>query len=115
MMVYSALLLNILLLVSGQIIWKIGLERAGGLQLHNLVQVLFSPLILLGIFIYGIATVVWLFVLSRLPLSIAYPLQSFAFIIALLAALLLFHETIPPNRWIGAMVILTGIAVLSWK
>ncbi|TJY40870.1 hypothetical protein E5161_16780 [Cohnella pontilimi] len=114
-MIYSALLLNIVLLVTGQIVWKIGLSKAGGLQADNWLQVMFSPLILLGIVIYGIATVVWLFVLSRLPLSIAYPLQSFAFIIALLAALLLFHETIPPNRWFGALVILAGITVLSWK
>jgi drug/metabolite transporter (DMT)-like permease len=114
-MVYLALLLNIVLLVAGQIIWKIGLEKSGGLQLENALHVLLSPLILLGVFIYGIATVIWLYVLSRLPLSFAYPLQSFAYVFALLVAFVLFKESIPPTRWIGAFIILAGIAVLSWK
>jgi drug/metabolite transporter (DMT)-like permease len=114
-MVYFALLLNILLLVTGQIVWKIGLDKAGGFHLQNAVHVLLSPLILLGIFIYGVATVIWLYVLSRLPISVAYPLQSFAYALALLVAFLVFKETIPLNRWIGAAVILTGITILSWK
>jgi drug/metabolite transporter (DMT)-like permease len=114
-MVYAALLLNIVLLVAGQIVWKIGLEKSGGLHFDNALQVMFSPLILLGIFIYGAATVIWLYVLSRLPLSFAYPLQSFAYVFALLAAFILFKESIPPTRWIGTAVILAGIAVLSWK
>lgn len=114
-MVYLTLLLNVLLLVAGQIVWKMGLEKAGGLQAHNALQVMVSPMILLGIALYGIATVTWLYVLSRLPLSLAYPMQSIAYVIALLAAFLMFKESIPPNRWIGTGVILAGIALLSWK
>lgn len=114
-MAYLILLLNVCLLVIGQTVWKIGLERAGGLQLHNAVQVMFSPLILLGLAIYGVATVLWLYVLSRLPISIAYPLQSVAYVLALLIALFVFKESIPPNRWIGTAVLMAGIAILSWK
>jgi drug/metabolite transporter (DMT)-like permease len=114
-MAYAALFFNILLLVVGQVVWKIGLEKVGGLGAHNALQVLFSPLILLGIAIYGVATVVWLYVLSRLPLSLAYPLQSLAYVFALLIAFFLFKEGIPVNRWIGAAVILAGITVMSWK
>jgi drug/metabolite transporter (DMT)-like permease len=114
-MTYLVLLLNIVLLVAGQIVWKYGLDKAGGLRLDNVLSVMVSPLILLGILIYGAATVLWLFVLSRLPLSLAYPLQSFAFIAGILAAFVLFKESVPPNRWIGAAVILAGITTLSWK
>jgi drug/metabolite transporter (DMT)-like permease len=114
-MVYILLSLNILLLVVGQTVWKIGLERMGGLHLGNLLQVMLSPLILLGIFIYGLATVLWLYVLSRLPISIAYPLQSCAFILALLIAFFVFKENVPLNRWIGTVIILAGITILSWK
>ncbi|MBW5445510.1 EamA family transporter [Cohnella sp. CFH 77786] len=114
-MVYAALLFNVVLLVAGQIVWKIGLEKSGGFQLENALHVLLSPLILLGILIYGLATVVWLYVLSRLPLSFAYPLQSFAYVLALLVAFAMFKESIPPTRWIGAFIIMAGIAVVSWK
>lgn len=115
MMVYLILGANILLLVAGQTLWKIGLERAGGLRLDNLAQVLFSPWILLGIALYGLATVLWLYVLSRLPLSLAYPLQSIAFILGLVVAALLFQESVPLTRWLGAAIIMGGITVLSWK
>lgn len=114
-MVYLALLLNIALLVAGQVVWKIGLSKAGGLQLENALHVLFSPLIILGVFLYGVATVIWLYVLSRLPLSFVYPLQSLAYVFALIVAFVLFKESIPPTRWIGTVIILAGIAVLSWK
>jgi drug/metabolite transporter (DMT)-like permease len=115
MRIYVVLLFNILLLVTGQTVWKIGLDRSGGLRLDNLLSVLFSPLILLGILIYGIATLLWLYVLSRLPISLAYPLQSIAYVLALLIAFFFFKESVPLNRWIGAAIILGGITVLSLK
>lgn len=115
MTAYVLLLLNIVLLLAGQALWKQGLEQAGGLQLGNALQVLFSPWILAGAALYAFATVVWLVVLSRLPLSTAYPLQSIAYVLGLFVAWLVFGEAIPPNRWIGAGIIIAGVAVISLK
>lgn len=106
---------NIILLVAGQTVWKIGLTKAGGLHSGNWTQVLISPYILTGIVMYGAATVLWLAVLSRLPLSVAYPLQSAAYVLGLLVAAWLFRETVPPHRWLGVAVIAAGIALVSWK
>ncbi|MFS0724774.1 EamA family transporter [Paenibacillus sp. 1P07SE] len=114
-MTYLMLLLNILLLVAGQYVWKLGLTQAGGLGWHNLPQVALSPLILLGIGCYGLATLLWLAVLSRLPLSSAYPLQSLAYVIGLFVAWQLLGEAIPANRWFGTGLILAGVLVVSWK
>jgi multidrug transporter EmrE-like cation transporter len=114
-MVYVLLVLNIILLVTGQTLWKIGLDRLGGMQLQNWIAVLLSPYIMGGIVLYGLATVLWLAVLSRLPLSLAYPLQSIAYIAGLLVAFYLFREAVPLNRWLGAGVIMAGIIILSWK
>ncbi|KKC48025.1 membrane protein [Paenibacillus sp. D9] len=114
-MAYLLLLFNILCLVAGQTIWKLGLDRTGGLGTDNLLQVLLSPLILAGIALYGIATVLWLAVLSRLPLSAAYPLQSLAYVLGLLLAWRLFGEAVPPNRWIGCGIIVAGVLVIGVK
>ncbi|MFC0216249.1 EamA family transporter [Paenibacillus chartarius] len=114
-MVYILLAINILLLVAGQTVWKIGLTKLGGLQLSNWSHVLLSPYILLGIVCYGAATVLWLSILSRLPLSVAYPMQSAAYVVALLIAAFVLREVVPPHRWIGVMVILSGIVIVSWK
>jgi len=112
---YALLLLNIVLLVAGQTVWKIGLDRLGGLHLHNALQVAASPWIVSGILLYGLATLIWLAVLSRLPLSAAYPMQSLAYVFALLLAWLLFGEAVPPNRWIGTGIILAGVFVVGLK
>lgn len=114
-MAYVLLVLNILFLVAGQIVWKMGLNGQGGLQLNNILTVMLSPLILLGIALYGIATILWLFVLSRLPLSVAYPMQSLAYVLGLIVAWWIFGEAIPLNRWIGAGIIVAGVMVIGMK
>ncbi|MFC7679903.1 EamA family transporter [Paenibacillus sp. GCM10028914] len=114
-MAYIMLFLNIILLVSGQIVWKMGLEQHGGIQFSNLLSVLFSPLILLGILFYGLATGIWFFVLSRLPLSLAYPLQSLAYALGIVAAWYFFGESVPLNRWVGVAVIVMGALIISAK
>ncbi|GIP27196.1 membrane protein [Paenibacillus sp. J23TS9] len=112
-MAYFMLLLNIMLLVAGQIIWKMGLQARGGLHVSSLLSVVFSPLILLGLALYAIATGLWFLVLSRLPLSLAYPLQSLAYAIGIFAAWYIFGESIPLNRWIGAGVIVMGAVIIA--
>ncbi|WP_054958546.1 EamA family transporter [Paenibacillus dakarensis] len=114
-MAYIMLFLNIILLVAGQLVWKTGLEQHGGIHLGNFLSVLFSPLILTGILFYGLATVLWFFVLSRLPLSLAYPLQSLAYALGIVAAWYFFGESVPLNRWIGAAVIVIGATIIAAK
>lgn len=114
-MTWLMLLGNIAMLVAGQVFWKKALDMLGGLTLHNLPELLMSPLFLMGGICYGAATLSWLSALSRLPLSLAYPLQSLAYVIGILAAWQVLGEAVPGNRWIGAGIILLGVAVVSWK
>lgn len=109
------ILFNVILLTSGQILWKKGLLAAGGISMSNIAGIIFSPLILAGLGLYIIATVVWFVVLSKADLSYAYPLQSLAYVIGVLAAWLIFKEVIPPTRWIGVAVIIAGVALVSYK
>lgn len=109
------IMLNVLLLTAGQVLWKIGLNQAGGFSLANAVKVLFSPMILAGLFLYVIATGVWFMVLGKTDLSFAYPLQSMAYILGVIAALLIFKEAIPVTRWIGVGVIIFGVYLVSMK
>ncbi|MGG5252863.1 EamA family transporter [Neobacillus sp. SM06] len=111
MVKYVLLLTNILFLVLGQTSWKIGLEK---LQLHGSLiqkffQFVFSPFIFLGFVLYILATVIWMYLLSKLPLSFLYPLQSIAYVLALFVGLFLFKEQIPITRWVGTGIILLGV------
>jgi drug/metabolite transporter (DMT)-like permease len=106
---------NICLLVTGQLIWKTEIANKGGINFTNLFSILFLPKIVLGLFIYAIATLIWFFILSRMPISIAYPLQSLAYLLILLLSHFFLNEAISINRWIGAAIIVFGVVVLSWK
>jgi len=114
-MIYLVVLLNIILLVAGQIAWKSVLQQQGGIHVSNLFSVLFSPLLLLGILFYALATGLWFVVLSRLPFSLAYPLQSLAYVVGVFAAWYFFGENVPMNRLIGASFIVLGSIITVSK
>jgi drug/metabolite transporter (DMT)-like permease len=113
-MKYVLILINIICLVFGQTAWKIGLGNLHltGNIIQKLFQFFFSPFIFLGFILYIIATGIWMYLLSKLPLSFLYPLQSLAYVIALFIALFLFKEQIPVTRWIGTGVILVGVYLI---
>lgn len=55
------------------------------------------------------AMLVWMYVLKRYEFGLAYPLLSISYIIGLLAAMFIFHETVPLTRWIGVAIIMIGV------
>lgn len=109
---YVLLFANVILLVIGQTLFKLGIEKSGGLQWLQLAT---SGYIWGGLALYGIATMVWFAVLSRLPLSVAYPLQSTAYVFGLLAAWMIFRETIALKQWLGVAIIIAGAYLIAAK
>jgi drug/metabolite transporter (DMT)-like permease len=111
MLKYLFILANIFCLVFGQTSWKIGMENlhVHGNLIQKFIQFVFSPFILLGFVLYIVATVIWMYLLSKYPLSFLYPLQSIAYVLSLLVGLFLFKEQIPLTRWVGTAVILAGV------
>ncbi|OIQ10765.1 EamA family transporter [Neomoorella thermoacetica] len=112
-MVYLLVGLNILLLVSGQILWKLGVARDAGFK--AVLASFFSPLVLAGLVLYVLATVIWLYVLAREQFSLLYPLQSLAYALGVVVAWLVFKEAVPLTRWIGVLVIMAGVALVAMK
>ncbi|KAF6634920.1 EamA family transporter [Paenibacillus polymyxa] len=110
---YLLLLLNILMLVSGQAFFKLGLDKMGGVTINNAWKALLSPTIIIGLVLYAIATLVWFVVLSRIPLSTAYPIQSLAYVLGILLASWIFHEPISPVKWTGAIIIIIGVLFIA--
>lgn len=108
-------LLNALLLVCGQLLWKAGMTGQAFNSVQTIVKVMFSPLILAGIFIYGLSTVLWLYILSKADISYVYPLTSVVHIIMLFCALFIFKEHIYFTRWIGVFLITAGVCFVGFK
>ncbi|MBQ7551175.1 MAG: EamA family transporter [Bacteroidales bacterium] len=59
------------------------------------------------------AMLIWMYVLKKYEFSLAYPLLSISYIIGLLAAYFIFHETIPLTRWIGVIIVMIGVFFIA--
>lgn len=57
---------------------------------------------------FGIATVLWLYILKHFPFSQAYPLTALGYIFGMIAAIIVFGEHVPFARWIGVVLIVAG-------
>jgi drug/metabolite transporter (DMT)-like permease len=120
--VRTALLVAVVLvgLVGSQLCVKAGLGRAGGVSLTGPAEVLGSllrvarqPLFWCGLALTGLAAVVWMAVLSRLSLSLAYPLLSLSYVLMLFAARWLYREPITWPKLAGVILVCCGVALLG--
>ena len=115
---FILLFFNVLLTVIGQILFKHGMNMVGRVNslrdaLEKLTQAFLNPYVLSGIAIYGFTTLVWLVILSRVKLSIAYPMLSFGYVLSILFSWMLFKESIPKTRIIGALIICIGVYLVA--
>lgn len=110
--------LSIITGVVGQTTIKMGISRQGTAEaadgLVGLVKmILGSPLVLLGLFFYGVGALAWIAALTRLDLSVAYPFLALNFVLVALSSWLVLHERIPALRWVGIAVICAGILLVA--
>lgn len=62
-----------------------------------------------------IALGLWFYILKHWSFSLAYPLQSLAYIWGMLIAALFLHENIVPLHWLGVVLIMGGVALILIK
>ena len=99
----------------GQLILKAGMNSLGKLQLSadTLLRMATSPLVLVGIAIFCVSTLLWLFALAKADLSFAYPFLSLTYLAVLIGGALLFHEEVTMPRVLGFIVIITGVWIVA--
>lgn len=71
------------------------------------------PAILGGLACYAVSVVVWIVALSRVDVSIAYPMLSVGYVLNALLAMWLFGEIVSLQRWLGIAVILVGVTLVA--
>lgn len=105
---YVAALFSILLSSMGQVVLKM-------LMRHQTVsfQLATQPLFYAGFLAYGLSALVWLQVLSKLPLVVAYPLVSLNFVLVALGGALVLHERVTWQMMAGLGLIIGGILVIT--
>ncbi|MGB3613742.1 MAG: SMR family transporter [Elainellaceae cyanobacterium] len=75
---------------------------------------LLNPYLIGGVIVYGVSTMIYIGVLSKVNLSLAYPLIIGLTVIATtVAGSLLFKERVDPSNWIGIGLMISGIWALT--
>ena len=116
---FSFLMAGVLLNAAAQLALKAGTNRVGefAFSLDNVVpigvRILTSPYILLGLGCYVVSVVVWILGLSRVPVSVAYPMLSVGYIVNAVAAWMLFGESLTAQKIVGIGFIVAGVYLVA--
>jgi drug/metabolite transporter (DMT)-like permease len=117
--VLSLILFTALLNTAAHLLLKVGMTRIGEFSFVSenffpiALKVVSSPFIVVGLIVYVISVSMWLLVLSRVPVSTAYPMTSLAYIFNVLGAYILFSEHISLIQIMGIFVIIFGVYLIA--
>ena len=116
---FLLILIGVMLNAGAQLLLKAGVAPLGALSitpstvLHTAAQVLSRGPILAGLACYVVSVGVWIVALSKVEVSLAYPMLSLGYVVNALAAWWLFGEMLGPMRCAGIALILLGVFVMS--
>lgn len=110
-----ALLLSILFGIVGQLLLKKAtLTKRISFDAAHLTQSIMSlalnPYLLSWIFLAGLSAALWIFVVSKLELSFAYPVSmTLSYMLILVLSWWFFDEDLSITRWIGVALMCAGL------
>ena len=115
-MPYFLLAVNIILMTTGQLFFKQAAIFVNGNEKLNLItRYLFNPWFYAAIFFFATATFTWVQILTKMKISVAYPILSISYIITAVGAHYLFGERLSPTNIAGIFVITLGVSLIFFK
>lgn len=116
---FALVMVGVLLNAAAQLLLKAGTNSVGtfAFSVENVFpmgwRLATEPHILGGLTCYGISVVVWIMALSRVEVSIAYPMLSVGYVVNAIAAWYLFGEAVSLTRLAGIGIIIVGVYVVA--
>ncbi len=108
------LIVSVSLGAAGQLCLKHGVNLLGeNVPPLQIIKGIFTPYVLGGFLCYGLSSLIYLWVLSKLSLSFAYPFVALSFVMVMVASWALLGEALPPLRIAGAALILLGVLTVA--
>ncbi|MFW5867381.1 MAG: EamA family transporter [Armatimonadota bacterium] len=108
------LLVSVSLGAAGQICLKYGVTLLGeGASPLVIIKGIFTPYVFGGFVCYGLSSLIYLNVLSRLDLSYAYPFVALSFVVVTVLSWHLLDETLPLLRIVGLVLIMAGVLTVA--
>jgi drug/metabolite transporter (DMT)-like permease len=116
---FCLLLLSVSASVTGQLFLKIGAGKLGRVDATNALQqilgIITTPQLLIGLACYGVGAVVYILLLTRVNLSVAGPSASLVYVFSVLLGYFIFKESIPLMRVAGLSLIVCGVILVVWQ
>lgn len=113
-------LMSVFLATAGQLMLKSGMARVGYIGTERLgkpFQVIFDVArtwqVLVGLTLFVLSAVTWLVVISRVPLSLAYPFAGITYLLLTLFSRFVLKEHVPSLRWVGVALIVAGVVMVG--
>jgi multidrug transporter EmrE-like cation transporter len=118
--VYGLILLSVALSACAQIALKGGMAApavqrslATSDRLAAIVEIALNPLIILGLTLYFLSAAVWLLVLARVEVSLAYPFVALGFVFTAVLGRLIFQDSFSVAKILGTLLIMAGVVMLA--
>jgi multidrug transporter EmrE-like cation transporter len=116
---FAFLLTGVLLNAAAQLLLKAGTNVLGVITLtrdnwpDTFARMATQGYFVTGVIFYGVSLIVWILGLSRVPVSIAYPMLSLGYVVNAIAAHYLFGEAVTVTRWLGIGFIVLGVWLVA--
>lgn len=116
---FGLILAGVLLNAAAQLLLKAGVRQIGEFSFtaDNVFpigwQLATNLPIIGGLSCYVVSVVVWILALSRVEVSVAYPMLSIGYIVNAALAWWLFGEAVGPQRLLGIAVIIVGVILVA--
>jgi multidrug transporter EmrE-like cation transporter len=116
---FGLILGGVILNALGQLLLKAGTNAVGPFEFSAAnavpvgVKLASQPYVIAGVVCYFVSLVVWLMALSRVEVSVAYPMLSIGYALNAVAAWYLFGEAVTPLRLLGIGVIVLGVYIVA--
>ena len=104
-------LVNVVLATSSQLLFRYGVRDKNFTSVGDVVLALFIPYVFLGVSLLVASTILWLYIVSRIPISQAYPIMALVHPAVLLFGRFLMNEDVTFIRWVGITVIFVGVVL----
>ncbi len=116
---YALLVVSVTLTVSGELLLKHGMNLHGEFVpqidtlLPNLVRIFTNAYVLAGFSLIFSASILWLSVISRVPLSTAYPMLSLGYVLTVVLSAFVLKEAVPLAKIAGVLLIVSGVVLVA--
>ena len=104
---YLLILAGSLLAAAGQVMFKVG---ASG---REELAAFMNGWIVSGLLAYALGTVIWIYSLSKAPLTIVYPFTALTFVFVYLMGFYFLNEPAPFRALVGIVLILAGLFLIA--